>query len=341
MSEYQYYEFQALDRPLSDQEMRALRSLSTRAEITRTRFTNEYHWGDFKGNPLGLVEKYFDAFYYLANWGTHELMLRLPKSLLSPRTVSLYAGRDAYESFSFHSTDGFVILCLRAEDEDRSWDEDEPTLSDLLPLRAELLAGDQRCLYLGWLLRIQTGDEDPKAPEPPVPAGLAELSPSLSQLVEFLHIDPNLLEVASQFSQPLSQLASSATELKNWMNAQPEKRRATWLLDLVQEDDPYLRQKIVNEFQQEVAKTVHLSASKATRLRTATQLLQEAERLGIEKRRRKEEEKKRRRQEPRSSFSKIWLPGKQRFGDKSTISSTPRNPKVMMMPFNSLRIFAS
>jgi len=30
MSEYQYYEFQALDRPLTEKEMRELRSYSTR-----------------------------------------------------------------------------------------------------------------------------------------------------------------------------------------------------------------------------------------------------------------------------------------------------------------------
>ena len=37
MSEYQYYEFQAIDRPLTDRQMRELREISTRATITRTR----------------------------------------------------------------------------------------------------------------------------------------------------------------------------------------------------------------------------------------------------------------------------------------------------------------
>ena len=34
MSEFQYYEFRALDRSLSQREMRELRAISTRAEIT-------------------------------------------------------------------------------------------------------------------------------------------------------------------------------------------------------------------------------------------------------------------------------------------------------------------
>ena len=72
MSEYQYYDFRALDRPLTRNEMATLRSISTRAAITATSFTNHYEWGDLKANPSKLLEKYFDVFVYVANWGTRE-----------------------------------------------------------------------------------------------------------------------------------------------------------------------------------------------------------------------------------------------------------------------------
>jgi hypothetical protein len=52
MSEYQYYEFKAVDKPLTEKDMQALRNLSTRARITPTSFVNEYNWGDFKGMSL-------------------------------------------------------------------------------------------------------------------------------------------------------------------------------------------------------------------------------------------------------------------------------------------------
>src|SRR5215471_20398811 len=78
MSEYQCYEFLALDRPLTAREMEELRAISTRAEISPTRFWNEYMYGDFKGDPEALVARYFDAHMYFANWGTRRLMLRLP-----------------------------------------------------------------------------------------------------------------------------------------------------------------------------------------------------------------------------------------------------------------------
>ena len=82
MSEYQYYEFKAVDKPLNEKGMQALRNMSTRARITSTSFVNEYNWGDLKGNPLKLVERYFDAFLYVANWGTHCFMLKVLRHLV-------------------------------------------------------------------------------------------------------------------------------------------------------------------------------------------------------------------------------------------------------------------
>lgn len=95
MNEYQYYEFQAVDRPLTAAEMSELRLVSTRARITPMSFVNEYSWGDFKGQPDLWMERYFDAFLYLVNWGTHILKLRLPPRLLNPATALAYFGSDS------------------------------------------------------------------------------------------------------------------------------------------------------------------------------------------------------------------------------------------------------
>ncbi len=51
MSEYQCYELVALDRPLTAKA--ELRAISTRAEISTTRFWNEYQWGDLEPLPSG------------------------------------------------------------------------------------------------------------------------------------------------------------------------------------------------------------------------------------------------------------------------------------------------
>lgn len=73
MSEYQYYEFAAVDRPLDDEQMAALRAVSTRGRVTRTSFTNHYEWGGLKADPIDWVRRYFDAFVYTANWASCQL----------------------------------------------------------------------------------------------------------------------------------------------------------------------------------------------------------------------------------------------------------------------------
>jgi hypothetical protein len=50
VSEYQYYEFQAVDRPLTHEEMTKLRACSSRAQITPSSFTVAYNYGNFKGD---------------------------------------------------------------------------------------------------------------------------------------------------------------------------------------------------------------------------------------------------------------------------------------------------
>jgi hypothetical protein len=101
MSEYQYYEFRAVDRPLTNQQIRELRRYSSRAEITATSFSVEYNCGDFKGNPLKSMEQYFDTFVHVANWGSRWFMFRVPSDQLGPGVVSEYSDDD-YLSFTLN-----------------------------------------------------------------------------------------------------------------------------------------------------------------------------------------------------------------------------------------------
>ena len=121
MSEYQFYEFQAIDRPLSKAEMAELRALSTRATITSTRLQNEYHWGDFKGDPRVVMARYFDAHLYFANRGTRVLMFRLPTQFLGATTIAQYCCSDWLQ---VHTADKATILEFRSENEEgEDWDE--------------------------------------------------------------------------------------------------------------------------------------------------------------------------------------------------------------------------
>jgi hypothetical protein len=53
VSDYQYYEFLTIDRPLGDDEQAEVRSLSTRPRITATSFVNQYHWATSAGIRTG------------------------------------------------------------------------------------------------------------------------------------------------------------------------------------------------------------------------------------------------------------------------------------------------
>ena len=159
MSEYQYYEFLALDRPLTEKQRAELRSISTRAEITATRFVNEYEWGDLKGDPQKMVERYFDAFLYLANWGTRRLMFRLSRGMLDPQTAGQYCGTH---TASLIENGSHLIVSLYVDREpDGYWEEPHGQLAAMVQARSELAAGDLRLLYLAWLLALQSDETSP------------------------------------------------------------------------------------------------------------------------------------------------------------------------------------
>lgn len=66
MSEYQFYEWQTIDRPLTAAEQLAVDRLSSHIEVSATGAWVEYHWSDFKHDPLEVLARYFDGFLYYA-----------------------------------------------------------------------------------------------------------------------------------------------------------------------------------------------------------------------------------------------------------------------------------
>ncbi|TDD47913.1 hypothetical protein [Saccharopolyspora elongata] len=206
MSEYQYYEFLAIDQPLDERQQGELRALSSRADISATGFVNEYHWGNFRGNPRVLMERYFDAFLCFANWGDRQLMLRVPAQLLDLEAAQRYCV-DGDLTIAWQHGDN-VILSFLYRDESGEWEyTEDPRLGALLAIREELAGGDHRALYLAWLttigLYLDPEYIDVEEVEPPVPAGLSKLTGAQRALVEFLRIDQDLLAVATQASPPL------------------------------------------------------------------------------------------------------------------------------------------
>ena len=250
MSEYQYYDFKAIDHALTKTEMAALRAISTRAAITTTSFTNHYEWGDLKADPLKLMERYFDAFVYVANWGTREFHLRLPQELLDFKQLkSILPGKAA----RVRRAGQFVIVIFESEVEsDDDWDDGTGWMGSLVSLRSDLLRGDLRCLYLGWLLCAQDEEFSGDALEPSVPAGLRELSAPLDSLIEFLGIDEDLIEVAAVASGPLK-AGPSRKELAAWVRGLPANEKDDLLIDFLSWSSERCRLELLQRFKRENA----------------------------------------------------------------------------------------
>jgi hypothetical protein len=307
MSEYQYYEFQAIDRPLTAKEMQELRSYSTRARITATSFVNDYSWGSFKGNEVAWMEKYFDAFLYLANWGTHILKLRLPSCLLDLKTARLYcAGEGAFAK----EKNGKVILNFISEDEGGGeWVDPEGLLSSLISVRAEIARGDLRGLYLGWLLCVQNREFDEEDAEPPVPPGLGQPSAWLEGLAEFLRIDPDLIHVAARKSQPMEDTNFKKEEIRGWVGTLPAGEKDDLLTSIIAGEDVALATGLLRRFIKDRRPASQQIAERSQR-RTVGELLRAAEEHAEEQRRltaKKAAEEKARRERKAAALREKYL----------------------------------
>jgi hypothetical protein len=317
MSEYQYYEFLAIDTPVTSQQMAELRSISTRAEISPTRFTNTYTYGDFRGNPVELVERYFDAHVYIANWGTHTLIFGIPGTAVDAQALRAYQAEDG---FHVRERRGRVVVTFQKAAEDGGdWVEDDEGpawMTALHGLRADLMNGDLRAAYLGWLRGLQTAvvvideerldeDEEPEWEageidtsmlEPPVPPGLRSLSGPLRELARFLELDQDLLAVAAAASEPLTRTAPSTPELTRWIGALPSDERDAILLRVVQ-GDAQVSAELRRRFREATAPPITAAATKrrtigelfaASREHAERRKRQEAEAAAAERRRKAE-----------------------------------------------------
>jgi hypothetical protein len=235
MSEYQYHEWQTVDRLLTSSEQAAVENLSSHIEVSSSRALVTYNWSGFRHDPKQVLLDYFDAYFYFANWGSLDLMFRFPKGVLDSADVEPYCIED---SITYQTNGNYQVLDLTFGSEDGGgWMETEADLSQFIRLRADLLEGDYRLLYLAWLkgktqsdvsddydegdsdgtseedyyneddMDDASGEEDPDDPsndrEPPVPPGLNKLSPPLQNFVQIFGIDPFLVQSAAEASPEL------------------------------------------------------------------------------------------------------------------------------------------
>lgn len=271
MSEYQYYEFLAIDKPLTARQIDEVGKYSSRAEITPTSFINEYHYGNFRGSPDEFLKKWYDAMVYTANWGTHRFMFRVPKS-----AVDMDSARHccAGEGATVTLAGEHAIFDLESHEEEADWDDAEGSgrMASLIGVRSEFLRGDQRLLYLIWLSAVGVGEVDDGDPEPLLPPGLAKLSASLKSLADFLRIDEDLITAAAE-GRNVSPVSDDG--LENFIAAIPIDEKNQLLSQFIRGESPLLGAELIRRFRSEKARLLPTPDS----TRTAGQLRESAKQI--------------------------------------------------------------
>jgi len=316
MSEYQYYEFLAIDRPLSSEEMSALRALSTRAHITPVSFTNHYNWGDFKGDPDKLMQRYFDAHVYVANWMTAIFMVRLPIEALAKETAEALAVRHILDLKATETCWVITWSLDESENYDRfGMEGGSGWMARLAPVRDELLRGDLRSLYIGWLAAVTREMIDDDEMEPLPMDGLGNLTAAQQALAEFLEVDEDLLAGSGMGSPERQDEAMLQEETDEWLGGLPQDELTALLKQLLAGKGQQAERVLKNRFAA-WRRGLRGERTEAPR-RTVGQLLKHAkaaERIRLEQEKREEERREVKRRKEREAylkalsgnFPKVW-----------------------------------
>ncbi|MGQ1785258.1 MULTISPECIES: hypothetical protein [unclassified Saccharicrinis] len=249
MSEYQFYEFKSVDKALTPKQKEVVSSWSSRTVATNTGAVFTYSYSDFPKDERKVVEKYFDAMFYVSNWGSQRLIFKIPNEFVDKKKIKQYCteGLEVYEY------DNFVLIDIWSEDEDGrdGWVEGEGMLTSLISLREDIIAGDYRSLYLVWLkdsvddVIYEYGNVDEESKEADVPAGLNELNASLKEFIDVFQIDQDIISAASTVSAPLK--SSTNIDYSNMVEKLTEKEKNEWLIRLIT-NEPLLSEKFKRHF---------------------------------------------------------------------------------------------
>lgn len=315
VSEYQYYEFQAIDQPLGEADREALRELSSRADITPTRFTNEYHFGDFHGNPRKLMERWFDLHLYHASWGTRTIMIRIPKQLLDASRLDEFISE--VDEVKLHAAGKNVIveISFNSEESGHGYGGDgvRGLLDELAPLRNDLLAGDLRLFYILWLTALERDFFLPDRPEP-LP-GIGPLSAPLAEFARFFRVDRDLMQAAAASPGGSDGDDLVADVSRQVIQSIPEDEKSALLLRLAN-GDPHVAPELRNRIR--AARAV-AEARSGRKRRTVAEIRKRSLAVGKERKAaaaKKQEERRRREAQEAARAQRARLDSMKRRGDR-------------------------
>jgi hypothetical protein len=290
MSEYQRYEWMTVDRPLTRTQLDAVNKLSSHIEASSGHALIEYHWGDFKHDPIKVLHKFFDGFLYWANWGCPELAFRFPHGVLPADLIDGY-DCDDYLTFTKHPDYDILHIQLSDEEPPDEWMEGYE-LGSLMPIRDELMEGDQRALYIVWLatqpILHDEVEEDEIIYMPIVPPGFNKLTAAQKELAELLRVPDDLLTAAGRHSK--GAIPTNQDDFAAWVGLLPQERRKDYLVRLAN-NEPGLSRLLVKELRDLGAPKTKATPPTGERV-TYTQLVDESKAIKTQREREKREQER-------------------------------------------------
>ncbi len=253
MSEYQRYEFMTSDRPLTRVQLDAVNALSSHIEASSTHALIEYHWGNFKHDPIDVLHKFFDGFLYWANWGAPELALRFPHGILPGDLIDDY-DLDDFVTFTQYADYDILDIHFGEMEAPGEWINYE--LGSLIAMRDELMEGDLRALYIVWLagqIMVEGYDEEDDEEEdweisvPPVPPGFGTLTAAQQALAELLQVPQELLDATARHSKAAA--SSTGDDVAAWVKLLSPERQNEYLVRLAR-NEPGLSRLFVKELRE-------------------------------------------------------------------------------------------
>jgi hypothetical protein len=184
------------------------------------------------------MERWFDLHLYLANWGTHRLMIRLPKRLVDRQRLDGFL-REVDCAKLKVSGENLILDILREELEpEDDWDDGSGWLAALTPLRADLLGGDLRLFYLLWLTAVEAEAIAPDETEP-LP-GIGPMTGALEAFARFFDIDADLVAAAAELPASTAAAAPASSDaIRRIVATLPDQEKTDLLARLI-EGDPHV-----------------------------------------------------------------------------------------------------
>lgn len=210
MSGFEYYGFQKIGRPLSQEEIKEVGALSSRGLVTPHSARFLYNYGSFKHDSKTVLLDYFDVFLFVSSYSTKSISFKLPSHLVDLINHSLNHSPSGdhlsnHSRMPFYKFGGVIEISHHKEhtvitcefEEEGTWqeeDEIDSVIAMLASLRQDLLTGDTRILYLTWIAASERGVAIPFE-KIAVPNNLKALTPAMEVFCSFFGIQQSSVDL--------------------------------------------------------------------------------------------------------------------------------------------------